>query len=53
MKCGKVIDVDNMEIIIEYLKINNKAEKFYGFEIDDADIILNGICKECKDCNTS
>jgi Fe2+ or Zn2+ uptake regulation protein len=46
-KCSNIIDVDDEKIIVEYLKINRVLENKSKLLIEDADILLKGICKEC------
>lgn len=47
-KCGKIEDIENKEIILQYLKLNKKLEEIYDAEIYDVDIMFQGICKNCK-----
>ena len=46
-KCGSLVDIKDRDIILKYLKINNIIEKNYGIQINDADIMLHGLCKDC------
>ncbi|HHV26147.1 transcriptional repressor [Anaerosalibacter bizertensis] len=46
-KCGKIKDIVDKEIILNYLKINNLIEKNYNIEIDDVDIMFHGLCNNC------
>lgn len=45
--CGKIEDIINQDIILEYLKINQLIEEDRECEIHDMDIMIHGICKKC------
>lgn len=48
-KCNSVIDIDNKNLIIEYIKLNKKVEQENNLEVNDADIMLIGLCCKCKE----
>lgn len=47
-KCNKILDIDDKELMLEYIKINKKLENKNSIDIIDADIMLIGICEECR-----
>lgn len=47
-KCGKIIDIDNTDIILKLIEIRNKLEKKNNFIIEDISAIITGICSECR-----
>lgn len=48
IKCNKIQDIDNKELILEYIKINKKIEQANNIDIFDADIMLIGMCDDCR-----
>lgn len=48
IKCNKMIDMNDKNIAIDYLKLNWKIEENSDFEIHDTNIMLMGLCKQCK-----
>lgn len=46
--CNDIKDIDITEIIVDYIKLNQKVEKMMDMEVNDANITLLGLCKECK-----
>lgn len=49
LKCGKIIDIDDEDIIYNYLRINMNVEQKYEIEIKDTNLVFQGICKLCKE----
>jgi len=47
-KCNSIIDVDNLEQDLSYIKLNKKIEEKNDLEIYDVDIMLKGLCSKCK-----
>lgn len=47
--CNCMIDMDDPEITMEYVRLNQKVEKKLEAEVMDADITLLGVCSECKE----
>ncbi|BAH05608.1 Fur family transcriptional regulator [Clostridium kluyveri] len=47
-KCNSIIDVDNLEQDLSYIKLNKKIEEKNDVEIYDVDIMLKGLCSKCK-----
>lgn len=47
-KCNSIIDVDNLELDLSYIKLNKKIEEENNLEIHDVDITLTGLCSKCK-----
>lgn len=48
-ECNSIIDIDSKSLILDYLKLNNNAEKENNFTVFDADIMLIGLCSECRE----
>lgn len=48
IKCNDIIDIDEREIALEYLKLNKNIEDKNDLEIYDANIMLIGLCKKCR-----
>jgi len=46
--CDSVIDIDDTEVIIDYIKLNQKIERKLGYDVKDSNITLLGICNHCK-----
>ena len=51
VKCNDIIDIDEKEIALEYLKLNKTIEDINDLEIYDANIMLIGLCKRCREVN--
>ncbi|WP_368488754.1 Fur family transcriptional regulator [Clostridium sp. BJN0013] len=47
-KCNSIIDVDNFDLDLSYIKLNKKIEEKNNLEIYDVDIMLTGLCSKCK-----
>jgi len=47
-KCKNIFDIDDKNLILEYIKLNNLVENKFGVEIKDADIMLIGVCTRCR-----
>lgn len=47
-KCNSIIDIDNIDLIIEYIKLNKKVEEKNNLEVNDVNIMLSGVCSKCK-----
>ncbi len=43
-KCGKVFDIDNKSID----GIKESIEKYYSYKIESYNIVLQGLCENCK-----
>ncbi len=43
-KCGKVFDIDNKSID----GIKESIEKYYSYKIESYNIVLQGLCEDCK-----
>ena len=48
INCNDIIDIDEREVALEYLKLNKTIENTNGLEIYDANIMLVGLCKVCR-----
>lgn len=48
LNCNVIIDIDDTETNLNYIRINQKVENTMGLDIKDANITLLGICKECS-----
>lgn len=51
VKCNDIIDIDEKEIALEYIKLNKKIEDINDLEIYDANIMFIGLCKRCREVN--
>lgn len=47
--CHSMLDIDDIDIIIDFIKINQKVEQKKDFLVYDADITLLGLCNRCKE----
>lgn len=49
-KCDNIIDIDNKDLNLEYIKLNNKVEEKNNVDVDvyDVNIMLIGVCNKCK-----
>jgi Fur family peroxide stress response transcriptional regulator len=41
--CGEVVDID-----ISIANIENQVSKEYNFDVAKSDLVLNGVCSNCK-----
>ncbi|MHB8130416.1 MAG: Fur family transcriptional regulator [Mobilitalea sp.] len=48
-KCNVMIDIDDTNIILEYIKLYQKVERKTGYEVNDANITLLGVCNICRE----
>jgi Fur family transcriptional regulator, ferric uptake regulator len=51
IKCNSIIDVDNNNTELKYLKLNKEIEVSENVEIFDANIMLIGLCSKCKEAH--
>lgn len=49
LKCGKIVDIDDEDLIYKYLKLNMEVEKKHEVEIKDTKLVFQGVCKSCKE----
>lgn len=49
VKCSDIIDIDEREVVLEYLKLNKTVEDINNLEIHDVDIMFIGICRRCRE----
>lgn len=47
-RCNKVIDIDDKNLNLEYIKLNKKVEEENNLEANAVDIMLIGLCSTCK-----
>lgn len=47
--CGKIVDIDDENLIYKYLKLNMEVEQKYQVEVKDTNLVFQGICKLCKE----
>lgn len=47
--CNDMIDIDDVGINLDYIKLNQKVEQSTGCEVMDANITLLGLCAACKE----
>ena len=48
-KCDSIIDIDNKDLNLEYIKLNKKVEEENNLDVFDVNIILIGTCSKCKE----
>jgi len=48
-KCNVLMDIDEIEISMEYIKLNQKIEEKKNLEVTDANIMLLGLCSKCRE----
>ena len=46
--CNVIIDIDDAEINLDYIKLNQKVEMKRELEVNDVNITLLGLCKKCR-----
>lgn len=49
INCNSIIDIDNIYLNLDYLKLNNKLEKEDNLIIYDTNIMLLGLCNKCTE----
>lgn len=49
MNCNAMTDIDDTETNLDYIRLNQKVEHKMGLEVNDANITLLGLCKECRE----
>ena len=47
--CNVIIDIDDADINLDYIKLNQKVEMKRDLEVNDANITLLGLCKKCRE----
>lgn len=47
--CNVIIDIDDADINLDYIKLNQKVEMKRELEVNDVNITLLGLCKKCKE----
>ncbi|WP_416388749.1 Fur family transcriptional regulator [Lacrimispora saccharolytica] len=47
--CNAMVDIDDVDINLDYIKLNQRVEQKKGLEVKDANITLLGLCKKCKE----
>lgn len=47
-KCDGIIDIDNKDLNLEYIKLNKKVEEENNLDVFDVNIMLIGVCSKCK-----
>lgn len=46
--CNVIIDIDDTDINLDYIKLNQKVEMKRELEVNDVNITLLGLCKKCR-----
>jgi Fe2+ or Zn2+ uptake regulation protein len=46
--CNVIIDIDDADINLDYIKLNQKVEMKRELEVNDVNITLLGLCKKCR-----
>ncbi|WDC84060.1 transcriptional repressor [Caloramator sp. mosi_1] len=46
--CKNILDINDKNLILEYIKLNNLVENNFDVEVQDADIMLVGVCSSCS-----
>jgi Fe2+ or Zn2+ uptake regulation protein len=49
INCNCIIDIDDSNINLEFIRINNHIEKTKSLDINDVNIILVGLCSKCRE----
>ena len=47
--CSVIIDIDDADINLDYIKLNQKVEIKRELEVNDVNITLLGLCKKCSE----
>lgn len=47
-QCNVIIDIDEKDVVLKYLKIHNFIEESNDLEIYDANSMLIGLCEKCR-----
>lgn len=47
--CNVIIDIDDADINLDYIKLNQKVEMKRELEVNDVNITLLGLCKKCRE----
>jgi len=47
--CNAIIDIDDTDINLDYIKLNQKIETKRELEVNDVNITLLGFCKKCRE----
>ncbi|NLN40693.1 MAG: transcriptional repressor [Clostridiales bacterium] len=47
LSCNDIIDIDEREVALEYIKLNRAIEDINNLEIYDVNIMLVGLCNKC------
>ena len=47
--CNVIIDIDDADINLDYIKLNQKIEMKRELEVNDVNITLLGLCKKCRE----
>ncbi|MFY9177398.1 MAG: transcriptional repressor [Caldicoprobacterales bacterium] len=48
INCNDIIDIDEREVALNYIRLNKDIEKTNNLEIYDVNIMLIGLCKKCR-----
>ena len=48
-KCDSIIDIDNKDLNLEYIKLNKRVEEGNNLAVFDVNIMLIGTCSKCKE----
>lgn len=48
-RCNNITDIDELSLIVDYLNLNNKINAEKGLIVFDTDIMIEGICNNCKE----
>lgn len=51
IQCNDIIDIDEKEVVIEFLELNKTIENLTELKIYDANILFVGLCKRCREVN--
>lgn len=47
-KCQKILDINDLKINLQYIKLIQDIEQKQAIDISDASIVFEGICSNCK-----
>jgi Fe2+ or Zn2+ uptake regulation protein len=48
-ECNRIIDIDNRNLDLKYLKLNKEVEEQNDLIVYDANIMFIGLCSKCKE----
>ena len=46
--CGRIYDSVDIELVLNMIKLQDLVENLYDFEVVDLEIIMEGLCENCR-----